>query len=133
MQEQEGKQEIVNTLRLEYRHPRTIHEQITLDIELKIISGDIGAGDKIPSIAEIAKQYNVSKSTAQRAIEQMMGEGLLSNENGVGYFVKHGMIEKLREKHKKSLENELEKCLSIARGLDIDLQDYLQDKLNGVK
>lgn len=106
--------------KIEYKHPRTVWEFIKSDIEVLIIRGILKNADKVPSISEIAKQYNVGKTTAKKVLETMYIEGTLTKQRGIGYFVKPYTKEKLKKEHLKELEEILLNGINLAKKLAID-------------
>ena len=61
--------------------------QIKNAILEKIQSGTLQPDDKISSEHKLAKQYSVSRLTVQRAIRELVSEGLLRRVQGSGTFV----------------------------------------------
>ena len=61
--------------------------QIKNAILEKIQSGALQPDDKIPSEHKLAKQFSVSRLTVQRAIRELVSEGLLRRTQGSGTFV----------------------------------------------
>lgn len=57
------------------------------NIQEKIINNDYVLGSKIPSEAELRKQYNVSRHTIRLAIAKLVNEGYLVKQQGSGTFV----------------------------------------------
>ena len=104
-------------------HPKTVWTFIKEDIELQIIRGVLRSADKVPSISEIAESYDVSKTTAQKALEDMFSEGTITKRKGVGYFVIPYTKERLRAKHKLVLINMFNDCLLYAEKLDLTKDD----------
>jgi len=56
-------------------------------LEQKIISDRIMPGVRMPSAAELAKQYSVSPKTADRALSRLAKRKLIVRKRGVGNFV----------------------------------------------
>ena len=52
----------------------------------KIESGQLQAGDRVPSIRTLAQQYEVATTTAQKVIEALRDEGLIVT-SPMGAFV----------------------------------------------
>lgn len=65
-------------------HP---YAQIAAHFRALIEAQKLAPGASFPSIAKIAKDWNVSRPTAQRAIALLRREGLLRSEHGRGTFV----------------------------------------------
>jgi GntR family transcriptional regulator len=61
--------------------------QIAEIYRARIASGDLAPGDRLPSIASLAQEYEVAKTTAQKVIEALHGEGLVDT-SPMGTFVK---------------------------------------------
>lgn len=61
--------------------------QIKNEILEKIQTGVLQPDDRIPSEHKLAKQYSVSRLTVQRAIRELVSEGLLRRAQGSGTFV----------------------------------------------
>jgi GntR family transcriptional regulator len=52
----------------------------------KIESGELQAGDRVPSIRTLAQDYDVATTTAQKVIEALRDEGLIVT-SPMGAFV----------------------------------------------
>ncbi|SDY69066.1 GntR family transcriptional regulator [Micromonospora pattaloongensis] len=48
----------------------------------QINSGELTPGDKLPTYAQLAEQYNVSVSTAQAALRILRDRGLVEGQQG---------------------------------------------------
>lgn len=53
----------------------------------KIKAGTWKAGLKVPSERELMEQYNVSRATVRKALDELMRDGLIYRKQGVGTFV----------------------------------------------
>lgn len=54
----------------------------------KIEEGVFGAGDKLPSEAELSRQFHVSRITVNTAIRDLSGKGVVERIQGKGTFVR---------------------------------------------
>lgn len=54
-----------------------VYEQLALELREKIISGELEPGSNWPTEREVAREHNVSQSTARKAFQLLMSEGLL--------------------------------------------------------
>jgi DNA-binding GntR family transcriptional regulator len=52
-----------------------------------IRSGQLAAGDRISSETDLAREHDVSRDTAQRALAVLAAEGLIVRKRGVGSIV----------------------------------------------
>ncbi len=67
--------------------PYTLYAKIKKSIVKDIDSGKIKPGDKILSETKLAKTFNVSRMTANRALKELSQEGRIIRVQGVGSFV----------------------------------------------
>ena len=56
---------------------KPIYEQITSQIKAKIMSGELAAGQPIPSMRALAKAIHVSVITVQKAYEDLQRDGFI--------------------------------------------------------
>ena len=56
------------------------------EIKSKIHSGEIAAGEKMPSLRKLAHDLEVSRTTAEAAYSQLVAEGYLIASPKRGYF-----------------------------------------------
>ena len=71
---------------LNYRNSRPIYEQIKDNYKRLILSGGIAAGDKLPSVRELASQLAINPNTIQRAYRELESEGFIYTVPGKGSF-----------------------------------------------
>lgn len=66
---------------------RPIYVQTVEDIKLDIIAGRYHAGDKLPTVRELAAQYRINPNTMQRSFAQLEAMHLVHTERGNGRYV----------------------------------------------
>lgn len=64
-----------------------IYYQIKQRLKERIINGEFGPSEKIPSENQLAKEFNVSRLTVRQATSQLIQEGFLWAIRGKGTFV----------------------------------------------
>ena len=74
-------------LQLDYRDGRPIYEQVRDSFRQLIISGVLPAGEKMPSVRELAAQLTINPNTIQRAYRELETEGYICSVPGRGSFV----------------------------------------------
>ena len=52
-----------------------------------ITSGEYAAGSMLPSLSRLTQEHEVSKMTAERAVERLRNEGLVRGIPGKGVYV----------------------------------------------
>ena len=64
-----------------------IYEQIVNQLKNAIVSGELVAGEALPSIRGLAGELQVSVITTKRAYEELEKEGLIRSAPGKGFYV----------------------------------------------
>ncbi|MET8416636.1 winged helix-turn-helix domain-containing protein [Streptomyces sp. NPDC005134] len=72
---------------MEIDRTRAMWPQIAAVIIQRIKDGKYPSGSKVPSVVQIADEFGVVNSTAQRAMEAVKAEGLTRAEKGMGTYV----------------------------------------------
>lgn len=67
--------------------PAPPYQQIATEIRTRISSGELQAGDLVPSVRSLMRDYGVAIATAQRALSTLRAEGYIKPERGVGSIV----------------------------------------------
>lgn len=61
--------------------------RIAADLRAKITNGELLPGEQVPSLDALRETYSVSRTTAHRAVQVLMNEGLLESRPRWGVFV----------------------------------------------
>lgn len=115
---------------------RPMYLQIMEQIKQRIAIGDWEAGEKLPSIRELAVTLRVSVITIKRAYLELEREGVIVTRHGRGSFVAVDGADLGTRLHEKKLDDHLEEAVKLAKLLrlsDAELQERLQkinDKIN---
>ena len=72
---------------LDYRDARPIYAQLISGFQEQILSGVLRAGDKLPSVRELAGQLAINPNTIQRAYRELEQGGWIATVAGKGCFV----------------------------------------------
>lgn len=67
--------------------PRSASQQMADQLTAQITNGDLAPGDKLPSTAELRREWGVSAETARSAVDFLRAAGLVIGRHGVGVFV----------------------------------------------
>jgi DNA-binding GntR family transcriptional regulator len=63
------------------------YQRIANDIRMKITAGELGPGDRLPSISQLQRQYSVSAQPVKSALLVLQTEGIVEGHQGRGVFV----------------------------------------------
>ncbi|MGN0343114.1 MAG: GntR family transcriptional regulator [Roseburia sp.] len=83
---------------------RPIFMQIIERIQIDIVSGKYHAGDKLPSVRDLAAEAAVNPNTMQKALSELERTGLVYAQRTSGRFITEDT--KMIEELKKSLAQE---------------------------
>ena len=103
-----------------------IYDQITSQIKGLILSGELHAGDALPSMRALAKDLRISVITTKRAYEELERDGFLVSIPGKGSFVAQANLELVREENLKQIESRLQECIALAAQSGLSLDDLCE-------
>ncbi|HYP50504.1 MAG TPA: GntR family transcriptional regulator [Pyrinomonadaceae bacterium] len=89
----------------------SLREQSTRQIMLAIASGDLQAGDKLPSVREIALRLKIHPNTASAAYRWLEENGWVESRVGSGVYARKVTELKISETE-KAIEQELDRLIS---------------------
>ena len=87
-----------------------IYEQIKTQIHSAVLSGELKAGEALPSLRKLAKELRISVLTVTRAYNELADEGVVQNIQGKGTFV----MDKGNELMQRQLEPQIRESLAEA-------------------
>ena len=76
--------------RIEPSSGAPITRQIADQIRARCATGELKAGQRLPSVRELARDLAVNQNTILRVYERLTSEGLLERRHGAGTFVSAG-------------------------------------------
>ena len=94
---------------------KPIYEQITDQVKSQIMSGQLKAGDALPSMRALAQSLRISLITTKRAYNDLEAEGFIETVAGKGSFVAAQDPELLREANLKLAEESIRKAVEVAK------------------
>ena len=106
--------------------PRPIYEQIVAQVKNLIISGELAAGEALPSMRFLAKELRISVITTKRAYEELERDGFIETVAGKGSFVAGMNTAFIREEHLRVAESHLRQAIEAARAAGISRQELLE-------
>jgi len=72
---------------MEFSAPKGIYLQIADQVRERILRGEWRAGERIPSIRELAVELGVNPNTVTKSYQKLLERELISTRRGRGYFV----------------------------------------------
>lgn len=72
---------------IEFDNNLPIYLQIMNYIKRQIVTGRLKAGDKIPSVRELAAELQINPNTVQRTFQELEREAVVETRRGLGRYV----------------------------------------------
>ena len=109
---------------MEFRKQQPIYRQIGDYICENIVNRKWTAGEKIPSVRDMAVSVEVNPNTVMRTYTDLQEKDIIYNQRGIGFFVSPKAVENiLHQKKIAFLENDLPRMFKTMRLLDMDMDD----------
>lgn len=103
---------------------KPIFQQIKETIEDAILDGSLQVEDRIPSINEFAKQYQINPATANKGVNELVERGIIYKKRGVGMYVSSEAKQILVRERKESFEQSyIMPLINEAARLGITVED----------
>lgn len=103
--------------------PHPMYRQVADQVKEAIARGDVGPGERLPSIREMARELSISVITIKRAYLDLESEGYLKTRAGLGTFVADVDPGRLRDAKLDDMRQELARMLDVGRRFDISAAD----------
>ena len=86
---------------MEYSEHKPIYLQNVDLMQEKILCGDWREEERIPSVREMGAMVGVNPNTIVRSYQLLEAQDIIYNKRGLGYFVKEGAVERIKENMKR--------------------------------
>lgn len=91
---------------MEFKDNQAIYLQIANHFFENILQKKWNSGEKIPSIRDMAVEFEVNPNTAMRTFNYLQDKGIIFNKRGIGYYVSDDGYERTRALRKEQFINE---------------------------
>ena len=108
-----------------------IYRQIEDQIRSAILTGDLQAGEGLPSLRHLSRELRVSVLTVTRAYTELAQEGLVENIQGKGTFVADSGDKVMRQHLEDRVQSLLGEAVDTARRADMK-PDRIRGLLDGL-
>lgn len=115
---------------IDFKTSKGIFQQIADNLCLRILEGKLLAGDRVPSVRELAAEFEVNRNTVLRTFSILNESGIFENKRGIGFFVSENAKSQIRLSEKKEFfSNDLPAFLQKVKMLEL-VADDLKELLN---
>lgn len=108
----------------ELNSDKPVYLQLLEQIQVEIISGKYKAGEKLPSVRDLATQATVNPNTMQRAMTELERDGLVYANRTAGRFITsdEDLIKQLKTSYITQL---IQEFLDKMKQLGLELDDII--------
>lgn len=76
------------TMAVQLDDSRPTYLQVADTLRAEIARGDVGLGERLPSVRDLAARFDIAAVTVQSALRVLRDEGYISSRSTRGYFVR---------------------------------------------
>ncbi len=91
-----------------------IYDQIVRQIKFAVANSTLAAGDRVPSVRELAARLAVNPNTAARAYRELQAQGVLVTVRGTGLKITADAPRRCREERRELIRERLRSVLTEA-------------------
>ena len=114
---------------IKWNDQQPIFRQLKEKVVELIIDGEVSEGEAVPSVRQVAADYQINPLTVSKAYQELVDESILEKKRGLGMFVKESAREKLLESEKRNfLDIEWPKIIKKIERLGLSMESLLNDK-----
>lgn len=104
-----------------------IYLQLKERVVAMMLDGDLKPGDALPSVRQVAAEYQLNPITVSRAYQELADEALVEKRRGLGMFVTEGAREKLLASEREHfLQQEWPGVVERINRLGLDLEKLMK-------
>ena len=90
---------------LTWDHHSPIYQQLAQRLSASLLDGELAEGQAMPSVRALASRYLLNPLTVNRALQALGDDGLLETRRGLGFYVRPGARERLRQAERERFLN----------------------------
>jgi GntR family transcriptional regulator len=111
-----------------------IYRQLKDRVIGMMLDGALKAGDALPSVRQVAAEYQLNPITVSKAYQELVDENLVEKRRGIGMYVTDGASEKLlASERERFVREEWPAMVERIRRLGLDLEQLLRAGAPGAK
>jgi GntR family transcriptional regulator len=111
-----------------------IYRQLKDKVIGMMLDGALKAGDPLPSVRQIAAEYQLNPITVSKAYQELVDDNLVEKRRGIGMYVTEGASEKLlASERERFLREEWPAMLERVRRLGLNVEQLLREPNGGAR
>ncbi|MGH8159538.1 MAG: GntR family transcriptional regulator [Rhodanobacter sp.] len=109
-----------------------IYRQLHQRVVAMILDGALNEGDPLPSVRQVAADFQINPLTVSKAYQELVDEQLVEKRRGLGMFVIEGAREALlKSERERFLREEWPVLFARLQRLGLDLKTLLREAESG--
>ncbi len=106
-----------------------IYRQLKEKVIAMMLDGDLKPGDALPSVRQVAAEYQLNPITVSRAYQELADDALVEKRRGLGMFVTQEAAKRLRNSERERfLREEWPLVLARIARLGLNADELLDPK-----
>ena len=114
-------------IQLDIKSGVPFYRQVIDQVKSAIATGQVGPGDRLPTVRQLAVDLSVNPNTVSRAYTELELTGLVETQMGSGTFVGQRKVEQDEVERRRILEQICQEMLSRASNHGFTLDDILDN------
>ena len=110
-----------------FENDRPIYIQLVEKLKLAIVAGEYPAGERLPSVRDLAIEIKANPNTVQRALVELEQTGLIYTQRTNGKFVTEDkeLVKKIREELAKETFSKFQESMRQLGFQDEEIRQYV--------
>lgn len=107
---------------VEWNDKQPIYRQLRSLVVERIMDGSFAEGEAVPSVRQVASDYQINHLTVGKAYQELVDTGLLEKRRGLGMFVKAGArVSLTNNEQQKFIDEEVPAFIERVQVLGMDM------------
>ncbi|MBN7796163.1 GntR family transcriptional regulator [Parahaliea mediterranea] len=116
---------------VEWNDKQPIYRQLRDRVVERIMDGSFAEGEAVPSVRQVAADFQINHLTVGKAYQELVDAGLLEKRRGLGMFVTDGARRALTTgEQERFLEEEVPAFAERVRVLGLDMGNVVKQLLD---
>jgi GntR family transcriptional regulator len=114
---------------VEWSDSAPIYRQLKERVVAMMLDGDLKPGDALPSVRQVAAEYQLNPITVSRAYQELADEQLVEKRRGLGMYVTEGANARLlQSERERFLREEWPLVLERIQRLGLSIEELMDPK-----
>ena len=118
---------------IDFKSTKGIFQQIADNLCHQILEGILIPGERVPSVRDLAAEFEVNRNTLLRTYSLLEVEGIIINKRGIGFFVSDKALSIIQKTDRETFfKNELPEFIQKVKALKLT-EDDLKELITVIK